>query len=268
MSDDNQNMASSNREGDLVFTFADLMTDILENNVMDNQENLAEPFRFYYTLTHKLRNLLDAASGLIANIDGKPHYTDAVCLLLRTCLLDVVNIYYILDKAENEEKWKSRLERIMTDHVRSLHNAAKNDTVESLAIRERYPDCFNGLKFRSDILPVNISVMRNEIDSPALKNELKFIVHYYNVFSKIEHNGDLSFNLLHLPYDPVARIPVNKRIFGAIGTIMKAVLLLGRFVWVKEQDSRIDRMQDLMVEMLEKTYPDNNVHAKTEAAGE
>lgn len=247
---------SSKRIGDMVFTFANLVTDILDNDILEGTAYQINPGHFYYTLLHKLRNVLDASSFLIANLDGKPHYTDSAYLLLRTCLLDVSNLYFVVDKSEDKAAEQARIERIMSDHVRAIYNSAKGDEVERTAVREAYPDCFEGDKFKREIMPVNIIITRNEIDSPSLKKEMEFIIHYYNIFSKIEHNGTLSFDMLHAPYYPLGKIRATSRIYAAIGTIMKGVIILIRHVWIHQDDKRVERMQALMGDILEIEWPE------------
>ncbi|RZJ77563.1 MAG: hypothetical protein EOO20_28735, partial [Chryseobacterium sp.] len=151
---------SSARVGKVLFTFCSLTTEILDNHILEDPSYQHEPYHFYYTLLHKLRNILDASSYLIANVDGKPHYTDSAFLLLRTCLMDITNLYFVMDKFEDKEGEKIRIDRIMSDHVRAIYNSAKDDQKEREAVRETYPQYFDGEKFKKEIIPVNIIIMR------------------------------------------------------------------------------------------------------------
>ncbi|MFD2873490.1 hypothetical protein ACFS5N_13475 [Mucilaginibacter ximonensis] len=90
-------MITSERAGDMVFTFAHNLTDVIENQIYKHDAYIVELQRFFYTLLHKLRNALDKVSFHVKNLDGKPHYHNSVYLQLRTYLFDAVSLYYVMD---------------------------------------------------------------------------------------------------------------------------------------------------------------------------
>lgn len=87
---------------------------------------------------------------------------------------------------------------------------------------------------------------------------MDFIIHYYNIFSEIEHNGTLSFDILHAPYYPLGKIRATSRIYAAIGTIMKGIVVLIRHVWIHHEDKRGETMQAFMADILEIEWPELN----------
>jgi len=231
-------MITSEKAGDILYSFTHHLTDIIEKDILDKGRYLGEPQRFYYTVLFKLRNVLDAASFLVKNLDGKPHYHDSTFLLLRTCLFDAVNLYYVMDQEANISIQKERIERIMFDHVKSIWICAQDDEERQLII-EKFPQCFKNGKFRKDIVKVNIITMYNEIDIQLLKDEAKIAIDLYNIFSKVEHNGILSFNLLHAHYENEGAISAKYKVFLACKKIMMVITLLIRHAWnISDKDGR------------------------------
>ncbi|HZX57322.1 MAG TPA: hypothetical protein VFE54_01295, partial [Mucilaginibacter sp.] len=154
-------MTTSKEAGDILFSFTHHLTDVIEKDILDKQQYLVEPQRFFYTILHKLRNILDATSLVVTNLDGKPHYYDSAFLLLRTCLLDVVNLYYIMDKDKDIAVQQKRVQCIMFDHVKSIWVCAKDEEEKKL-ILEKFPGCFDGRNLKKGIPKVNISTMYSE----------------------------------------------------------------------------------------------------------
>jgi len=231
-------MTTSEEAGDILYSFTYQLTNIIEKDILDKGDYLVEPQRFYYTVAFKLRNILDAASFLVKNLDGKPHYHDSTFLLLRTCLFDTVNLYYIMDQEANVSIQKERIERIMFDHVKSIWICAQ-DHEERRLIIEKFPGCFENDKFRKEIVKVNIISMYNEITSLSLKKEVKIAIDLYNIFSKVEHNGILSFSLLHAHYENEGAMSAKYKVYLATKKIMMVITLLIRHAWnIAENDKR------------------------------
>jgi len=231
-------MTKSEEAGDILYSFTHHLTNIIENDILDKGHYLLEPQRFYYTVVFKLRNILDAASFLIKNLDDKPHYHDSTFLLLRTCLFDTVNLYYIMDQEANVSIQNDRINRIMFDHVKSIWVCAQDDDERRLII-EKFPQCFTNGKFRKDIVKVSIISMYKEITGLSLKKEVKIAIDLYNIFSKVEHNGILSFNLLHAHYENKGAMSAKYKVYLAIKKIMMAIALLVRHAWnISGEDKR------------------------------
>ena len=239
--------SSSQWVGNQLFTFCHTLSDILDNHILENGLYLEEPRRFYYTILHKLRNVLDAGSFLIVNLDGKPHYTDAAYLLLRTCLLDVACLYYVLDATGNQLQ-AERIDQIMYDHIRSLYISARDED-EKVLIRSRYPQCFHLDAFRKDIKNVSIKKMFNEITNEALKTEVGYSISLYNIFSKTEHNGILSFHLLHDHFSETGGKTSKKKIYDSLGIIMVAINLVVQ-EWVAEDTASVINLKSITKEIL------------------
>jgi len=231
-------MTASKEAGNILFSFTHHLTDVIEKDILDKQTYLGEPERFFYTILHKLRNILDATSLLVTNLDEKPHYYDSVFLLLRTCLLDVVNLYYIMNLDKNIATQQERIRSIMFDHINSIWICAKDDDERKLAI-QTFPDWFEDGKLKKGIPKISIIAMHNGIKIPSFKNETRTAIDLYNIFSKVEHNGILSFNLLHIHYQNEGALKGKYKVYLSIKTIMKAILLLIRYAWnIPQTDKR------------------------------
>jgi hypothetical protein len=232
-------MISSERAGDLLFTFAHHITDIIENDIYKNEAYVVEPQRFFYTLLHKLRNVLDAASLHVKNLDGKPHYHDSVYLQLRTCLFDAVNLYFVMDADGDKTLEGERIQRIMDDHIRAIWNSAQDEEEKDLII-ERFPAYITSDgKFRKDLKKINIIMMHNEVKSDTIRSKIRTMIDLYNIFSKVEHNGQLTFNIIHAHFEPAGAISAKSKIYHALHLIMETIALLVRYGWkISAQDKR------------------------------
>lgn len=235
-------MMDSKSAGEIAYTFTNYLSDIIENDILEKLRYLEEPDRFYYTVLHKLRNILDAASFLITNLDGKPHYYDSVFLLLRTCLFDGISLYYVMDADNDNLLRNERINRIMLDHVKSIWTSAEDDKERQLVI-EKFPDCFDEGKFKKEIVKVNIIMMYREIKIERIKNEVLDALRLYNIFSKVEHNGILSFNLLHAHYEATGADSAKYKVYFALKNIMGVTSLLVRHAWkISDEDTRFKEM--------------------------
>ena len=83
-------------KGKLLLIFVQLLNDVTDI-IWDKRNYVAPRERFYYAIFMELQFLLDAIHVQIFNLDHKPHYGLAAGLSLRTCMLDVLNLYYVMD---------------------------------------------------------------------------------------------------------------------------------------------------------------------------
>lgn len=44
-------------------------------------------------------------------------------------------------------------------------------------------------------------MMHDEVNSAAIRSEIRTMIDLYNIFSKVEHNGQLTFNLIHAHFE-------------------------------------------------------------------
>jgi hypothetical protein len=243
-------MISSERAGSVLLTYAHNLTDIIENDIYKNDAYVQEPQRFFYTILHKLRNVFDAASLLVTNLDGKPHYHDAVYLLLRTCLFDAVNLYYVMDAESDIVLQNERIQRIMDDHVRAIWNSAQDEEEKDLII-EKFPGYITeDRKFRKDLKKINIIMMHDEMRSDNIRKQIRTMIDLYNIFSKVEHNGKLTFNIIHAHFEPDGALSAKSKIYHALNLIMATIAVLFRYSWqISAQDRRYLELVRLIKEI-------------------
>lgn len=173
-----------------------VIEEFIENEILEKGKHLFGADKFYYTIIKKTQNLLNAVGSLIQNLEKEIGYTDAIYILLRPSLLDVASLYFVLDKSSENELHQSRIDRIMFDHVNSIHQCA-DSIEEKFAIREKFPSCFNGEQFKKELKIRGIWMMFREIGLPNLKTEVRNLIEIYNRLSKVEHTGLMTANFMN-----------------------------------------------------------------------
>jgi hypothetical protein len=148
----------------------------------------------------------------------------------------------VLDAGTELSLQDQRIERTMYDHVRSIWTCARDDEERKL-VQQKFPQCFANGKFRKDIAKVNIIMMLEEIRIEAFKKEVRIAIDLYNIFSKVEHNSILSFNILHAHYGEKGAGSAKSKVYLAIKLIMAAISLLVARVWqISLQAPRLKEM--------------------------
>lgn len=177
-----------------------------------------EPYKFEYTVLHKLNNGIETVNLLILNFLNKPQFLDSICILLRTLLLDVITLDFVYtNSAGKQEKYLEQIQNVYYDHIKftiknikdfgSLYEDSQkeiNEKIEQLKKQKNeYYDInqeplahLKGLK--------SCYVMVKEIKEQTSSNySLNFLIlayEHYDIFSKYEHLGDLTLQLTHRGY--------------------------------------------------------------------
>lgn len=228
-------MTDSVTFGSQFLTFIHQVHEVIDETIYPSKKYVDEPERFYYTILHKLATVGDVIAFLITNLDGKPHYANGTIILARTSMLDTICLYYVLDQTNDEENQKKRIDNILNDHVRSIYQSAANEE-KKLEIRNQYPWCFESGKFRADIEKITTKKMIDSLHVEELKKPTDRALKLYSLFSKVEHNGLFTFNILHSHYNDSDKRSVMMNYDAAlvIGEVIMIVLLH----WVDKDDER------------------------------
>ncbi len=219
-------------KGKELMLFVSLLNDL--TTVIWDKNDTSSTGKFYYTIFMKLQFILDGIHVQVYNLDNKPHYGLSASLSLRTCMLDILNLYYVMDVNQHDEIAEYRINQIMADHVRY--------TLPELKVEERaqlvrdWPALFdeNGslLKFGNFKVRELVSGISN---FKTLVEEAGEANHYYKLLSKYEHNGAFTFNLLHNPYSAKGNQIVKHIIYSSIAVSARACKVISSN-WLDDDD--------------------------------
>ncbi|WP_428330384.1 hypothetical protein [Mucilaginibacter sp.] len=148
-----------------------------------------------------------------------------------------------MDAETNQELQKERIGRFMIDHVDSIWKAAVDDEEERKLVIQKFPDYFENGIFEKGHKKVNIITMYRDIEIKGMKDEVLNGLRLYNLFSKVEHNGILSFNLLHSHYESKGAESSKYKVYLSLKNIMMVTTLLIRHAWnISDDDKRFKEM--------------------------
>jgi hypothetical protein len=194
-------------------------TDLVQTKVLRDirhQQNTlgTEPYQYYYTVLHKLNSGLDACAFLMQGLEKRRHFSDSVFLAIRALISDTMIFYHIVNKSGGDkEKMKPLIKSLYYDHFEyafkepALVAAARGVTVPEVEaeihdLKMDNPDYFNP-DGTSCIAPWKTTVrgalkfaLSNPIDAD-LRQCMQAQFGYYELLSKYEHFGFLTFNLTH-----------------------------------------------------------------------
>lgn len=221
--------------------------EIIDGEIYEKFAYFEEPDKFYYTILYKVMTLLDTISLLMGNLENKRYYFNSIYLLLRTSLSDIVCLYYVFEKFLDKTEAKDRIQLIMDDHVHSIFHAADNE--ERQLLMQTFPNCFTSGKLKKTVHKVSVKAMHTQISSPSIKKEVASAMNLYNFFSKLEHNGELSFNIMHKPFTSEGYESAKSKVCDAITTIVFGIQppLLN---WIKMDDARFVNLASLAKELI------------------
>ncbi|KPH13390.1 hypothetical protein [Chryseobacterium sp. ERMR1:04] len=167
--------------------------------------------RFYYTTFMKVRMLLDGIFLQVYNLDNKPHYSIGVALQMRTAMLDLLGLYYVVDEIDDEAAQLTRVYTIMADHVKYTWNDFTKD--QKNQVRQDWPDLFDVDGHLKKFPNVGTKIfMAGIVKQVHTLKEAEVIKPIYDFFSKLEHNGAFTFDLIHDAYSPQG----NEKLKGLI----------------------------------------------------
>lgn len=186
--------------------------------ILDSDQYVTEPKRFFYTLIHKANCSLAAANIFVRNFDSKRNFHAPLFILIRSILSDIILAEYVIITTKHDDvKQKETIERIYFDHIENvlitcektlphIHQWSpeeKQQHIESIKKGSRFFDSDGEPKIKA--IPTNPSQLVRKIFANKLNIKsselLKIAYDQYSVFSKFEHFGELSFDLTHKGYD-------------------------------------------------------------------
>lgn len=216
--------------------------------ILDSKKYVKMPDRFFYMTFKKIMVVLDAAHIQIYNLDNKPHYAIATGLMLRTCLLDIINLYYVLDALNDENEVLERINTIMADHIKYGY---KNLPVKQQEkIRADWPELFDaGGNLKKYALENSRSMVDKIVNFPHIKPEAKTAQNLYAIFSKYEHNGAFTFDLLHNPYSADGNGIVKSAVKDAVGCCAIALKVLSSH-WISEEHEVSKKLRAILADIL------------------
>ena len=188
------------------------------HNILDADQYVTEPKRFFYTLIHKTNCSLSAANIFVRNFDSKRNLHAPLFILIRSILSDIILAEYVIVMTKHDDiKQKEIIERIYFDHIENvlktcektlpqLHKWSPEEKqlhIGSIKKGSRFFDSDGKAKIKA--LPTNPSQLIRKIFTNKLNIKsselLKIAYDQYELFSKFEHFGELSFDLTHKGYD-------------------------------------------------------------------
>jgi hypothetical protein len=243
------------------------IVDIVHKNVIVQiklDDLKEEPKKFLYTLLFKINNGLCTASLLIINIRGSGYVTDSIFILLRTLLSDVLTLHYLLFKSKgSDDEFKLLIDSLYFDHINFTINTSlpafvklyKEDQttlktkVEELKVAKKEFFDSNG-KPKSHLKSLtSIYGMIKEIGSQTSKiTQLDYFTigaEHYDIFSKYEHLGDLTFHMIHRTFDATREQEVLTNIYHAVNVILhyQKIALQGFYEKESETFKAFDKLR-------------------------
>lgn len=232
-------MTDSVTFGSQFLTFIRKVHETIDEIIYPSKKYIDEPERFYYTILHKLATVGDVIAFLITNLDGKPHYANSAIILSRTSMLDAICLYYVLDQTDDREEQKKRIDNILNDHVRSIYQSTPNEE-KKVEIRNQYPWCFESGKFRADIERITTKNMIDGLHMEELKEPAGRSLKLYSLFSKFEHNGLFTFDMLHSHYNESDKRTIMMNYDAALN--IGEVILIVILHWIKKDDEHYNKL--------------------------
>ncbi len=230
-------------KGNQLYEYNLALHEIIDGEIYGKYAYFEEPDKFNYTVLFKVMTLLDTVSFLMVNLKDKRYYFNSIYLILRTCLSDIICLHYIFEKFLVREEAKERIQLIMDDHVFAIYHSA--DTEERALLIQSFPDCFDNGKPKKGAHKVSVKGMYYQIQSPTIKQEVEKAMKLYEFFSKLEHNGVLSFNIMHKPFTPEGYESAKTKVCEAITAIIRGIQppLLN---WLNKDDEQFKELIKLV----------------------
>jgi hypothetical protein len=235
-------------KGKQVMLLISVLNDLREV-IWEKQDYVKPRERFYYTIFMKLSFLLDSIHIQIFNLDNKPHYIIVSSLALRTCMLDVLNLYFIMDSHEDEDVAYQRINTIMSDHLKYVYKELTLD--QKKEISKDWPELFDNEGSLINFGRVNTGKLIKGIKNfESLKKEAKEALHLYKIFSKYEHNGAFTYGILHNPYSPQGNELVKYLTYEALGICAMACKYISVH-WLLNDHPLTDRLDNAIKDILD-----------------
>lgn len=206
---------------------------------MDTINHDKESSQFFFALLFKLSNGLETSNLLLINLDNKPQFADSLFICLRTLLLDMLTIDYLMIQANfNENEVQRQVDILKSDHVQyDINNLKTYQTLFNFSdadlekkrkeIINQYPKFFEQSgKFKSEFKDHKVSpkqmileINKNASNTIFLENAIQTYEHY-DLYSKYEHLGEYTAQLVFRGF----RNENFENLFKEVKTCLKLLL--------------------------------------------
>ena len=202
----------------IILKFCNFYHKRILSNIVEGEEYIDEPKRFIYTVCRKTCDVTEALNIFVRNYNTHFHYQISTIILLRSILSDIIISESIIILGRNESELKDLVNKIYLDHIDKTYTSIDNlykivndwdsETVDKMKIdfrnvKSNYFDN-NGKMIGTPLRTSPEKLLKRVFAEKPKKSDyelLKLAFHYYDIFSKYEHLGDLSFYLIHRVYD-------------------------------------------------------------------
>ncbi len=212
-------------------------------SLVENKEILEdESARFLYTVLFKSNNGLGTASFLLANYSNKPHFVDSLVIIVRSLISDYAMLWYVLVVSDDptdyhQEKFRRTVQGLNFDHVKSTMSGVKlcfgpvygytkaqidTNILEIIKSRPQYFDSEgkpNVEKVTSSVRAALAEIAKRRTSPDELWLAQRYY-HHYDIFSKYEHLGEFSFNLIHRQFNAEHKDSLARDIVDAITVLI------------------------------------------------
>lgn len=228
------------------------------NDVEINKDNEY----FFYLLIQKLSDNLFTSNFLMKEMKEYPQMFGGLCLILRTCLSDVIIFNYLYSFYENEKTddeqgvLQERINEIWGDHLAFIiqFNQRKsswnklngvNKENERLLINERFKDYFKVPIDKSwNYTPrVRKNFSIDNIMNEKLAKDMVVFKAYelYHIYSKIEHIGEVTDDVHNWIYN--AEDNALKSVLESFSIIAKTICKIGQHLFKDFEGANIELEQ-------------------------
>lgn len=254
----------------LVLKFTDLYYKKIIVKILDSEEYITEPKRFFYTIILKSNGTIQSSNILIRNFHTHNHYHPSIYILLRSVLADIIVAEYIISLGQDDQKINDTIHSINLDHIERLilmldkfylkHNILTPEKVEEakqdlIVNKKQFID--KNCLLKGKPLKTSPSKLIDWIFSQCSKDYDKRLLirafDYYETFSKYEHLGEFSFHLLHKGLDNSKLNNAFIEVYQSLEIIFSALLNYCN-IWDFDKTEVIEQLKNIILE-LQKNNP-------------
>ena len=247
-------------------TYTASFNEIVIQKILQSERYADEPERFYFTLISKINGTLDVSNLLISNFHSHPHFHPSLFILLRSILSDIIVGEYVKMIPSNPSETIDLINSIYRDHIHKTFKSISGiyavldewspadiakEKQKIIDARPEYFDAAGNLNFKFN--PLSHHKMITDVFSKKGKEDdfsvFRDIFSNYDLFSKYEHLGELSFKLIHNPYTIESTREQFADVCRSVGIIV--VALMGYcMVW---EDILLDEIE-ILKKLIQKLY--------------
>ncbi|MCF2220175.1 hypothetical protein H9Q08_12770 [Chryseobacterium sp. PS-8] len=250
-----------------ILMFIDLYKEEVIKKILNSHRFIKEDEKYFYTIILKTIDSLNGANIFIRNFDNVRSFQVPLFIIIRAILNDIIISEYIIVNSSNDEEQIKLINSINFEHIKYIKSSIKIESkirkwseqekqekiLEIIRANPKYYEKNGNEKFKKIITNVGSlvdSVLENSInDKPYQLIGVAYIL--YNTFSKLEHFGELSFDLVHKPYKDNKQSSQINHLFSSIQVIIAALNNYCR-AW-KNLEIDFDKLKSLEIEILKMT---------------